>query len=503
MSEDLLIIKKYYGEKLMHLCRQLFPTIIDNDPGVLSKILLDTFNPSHFLYDDIIANECQEIFKEYLYSIYYDLNDRKEEKQQIDIADPVTLMHQAGYTLYECHTEEDINAFKKYYASGEELCTFNDKRLDRCYVYFAVKDGADKLNRNIFTNPRRQDAYGTSVISIQFTKDKSHTLSIKNRYNHTVSNPDATFSNDLDNIIPGLTDSFAEYYGMTQQFRQKIFFHMPYYVQANDGKFYRFNYEINNIYYCPGNIIIDNFEVKKLPKEKYLVFDYFVLDLVNKEILYDINDSFSNVIGLIKKITITNESHNKIITITPITGQDIILKIDKYNRLISYINNNVEEIPHDFLKRSRYLQEISLPNMTKVGDNFLCNTHELTEISFPNLEEIGVFFIGCSRKVERINLPKLKIVGDAFVYFCSPSLTEVSLPSVVTVGADFMRACASVTKIDMPNLETADYNFFHDNHNIKEINLPKLYNNINNPRLFNLINEKYPENKMNPKVLKK
>ena len=40
------------------------------------------------------------------------------------------------------------------------------------------------------------------MISIQFTKDDAHTLSIKNRYNHSVNDPDATFSNNLDNIIP-------------------------------------------------------------------------------------------------------------------------------------------------------------------------------------------------------------------------------------------------------------------------------------------------------------
>ena len=126
-------------------------------------------------------------------------------------------MRQAGYTLYECKSEEDIQKFRKYYTDKEMLCTFTSgNRLRNNYVYFAVKDGADKLKRSDFQNPERQDAYGTSVLSIQFTRDASHTLSIKNRYNHTVDNPDATFSNNLDNIIPGLTNSFAKFYGMRQ-----------------------------------------------------------------------------------------------------------------------------------------------------------------------------------------------------------------------------------------------------------------------------------------------
>ena len=28
MNEDLKIIKKHYGEKMMHLCRELFPTLL-------------------------------------------------------------------------------------------------------------------------------------------------------------------------------------------------------------------------------------------------------------------------------------------------------------------------------------------------------------------------------------------------------------------------------------------------------------------------------------------
>ena len=45
------------------------------------------------------------------------------------------------------------------------------------------------------------------MISIQIDKVNNY-VSIKNRYNHTVENPDCTFNNNLDNIIPGLIKSF-------------------------------------------------------------------------------------------------------------------------------------------------------------------------------------------------------------------------------------------------------------------------------------------------------
>ena len=54
-----------------------------------------------------------------------------------------------------------------------------------------------RIRSENFKKPIREDEYGTSVMSIQFTKDEAHTLSIKNRYNHSVVNPDATFSNNL------------------------------------------------------------------------------------------------------------------------------------------------------------------------------------------------------------------------------------------------------------------------------------------------------------------
>ena len=42
MNKDLKIIKEKYGEKMMHLCRELFSTLLEED-GLLSKLMLDNF----------------------------------------------------------------------------------------------------------------------------------------------------------------------------------------------------------------------------------------------------------------------------------------------------------------------------------------------------------------------------------------------------------------------------------------------------------------------------
>lgn len=261
---------------MWHLCRKLFPTLLLEE-GKLSEILLRYFAYNHTLCEDIILSgkiyEFKNLIMNHSLKKESPINTNKTAKELLKIA---------GYSLYICHNEKEIQRFKKYYAKGEELCTFKTERLNDCYVFFAIKNNASSLKRYTFKNPDRQDEYGTSVISIQFTKDGCYTLSIKNRYNDTVKDADATFSNNLDNIIPGLTQAFYKDYGLIQRYENKEFT-LPDYVLALDGKYYKYNYKINNIYYCPNNIIIDNYQVKKITNQEYLLVDYFIINLRTKK----------------------------------------------------------------------------------------------------------------------------------------------------------------------------------------------------------------------------
>ena len=457
MNQDLKIIKKKYGEKMMHLCRSLFPTILEKHPGVLSKIITMMFAPNRKLYDDIERFNYEAEFRNFIYGIYENLKCVKDERKGY-VADPITLLKQAGYTLYECKTEEDIQKFKKYYAKGEELCTFKENRLNKCYVYFAVKDGADKLKRSDFTNPCRQDVYGTSVISIQFTRDKSHTLSIKNRYNHTVSNPDATFSNNLDNIIMGLSQSFANYYGLKQRYAKITDFDMHGYVRANDGKYYKYNYERDNVYYCPGNIVIDNFKVYEYPCEKYLVADYFIVDLVNKKIINKTCDSFTATIPEIKKINVVNEESYKKVTITPVTGEDIIITLDDDGKIVGYKNNNVVEINDNFLLYNTVLEEIELNQARRIGNNFLMNNHIMMKISLPNVAVISGNFMPHSN-IQEVDLPSAMIVEKYFLGY-NFTLKHLELPNVIKIGRFCLTSNNKLETIILPKVEVIEHNSF-------------------------------------------
>ena len=447
MNEDLRIIKKKYGEDMMHLCRKLFPTILEEE-NKLSTILLQSFYPNNNLCQDIINNNLITDFTNYILRTQ-SINTAKKSADKT----PEELLRQAHYTLYECHTEEEIQSFTKYYQPKERLCTFRTNRLNDCYVFFAVKDNADSIKREDFTNPKRQDEYGTSVISIQFTRDPTHMLSIKNRYNHTVSNPDATFSNNLDNIIPGLTLSFEKYYGMKQKYISSCL-DIPNYVLANDGRLYKYNYEINNVYYCPDNIVIDNFEVKKYPKEKYLITDYFIIDLVNKTIsLYDENtrDTFPSTISNIKNIVITNTKDGKKVVISLVEGQDIVLTLDKDNKLISIEDSNIINVPSAYLLRNKYLVSLKLTNAQTMGDNVLYTNKDLTNLDIPYLEEIGSRCLYHNIRLEELNLPRVKSIGNAFMYL-NDSLERISIPLLEQVGNSFLYINTKIRKLNIPLL---------------------------------------------------
>jgi len=475
VNKDLINIKDKYGEKMMHFCRKNFSTILETD-GLLYDLLSKHFNYSRFLYDDIVNNSMKNMFKNYIYS----LTVVDEEKLPVVPESASELLSIAGYDLYQCFCEEDIQSYRKYYSSEEELCSFRGNRLDDCFVFFAIKKDVDQIRRKDFVNPMRQDRYGTSVISIQFTRGKVNTLSIKNRYNHKVSNPDATFSNNLENIIPGLTRSFERDYNLNINYNIYGSFEMPGYVLANDGKYYKYNYEINNIYYCVDNIIIDNFDVVRdyQEKEKYLIVDYFIIDLVNKKIsLYDkkIKDSFIDGLDNIKKIDIVRDKStgSKILDITFIDRNKAYIEIDKYNRIISYKNDNIMNVGNNFLSNNIYLENIDMPNVVSIGDCFLIYNKGVKKICFNKVLSIGGGFLTNNEIIDNIELENVMLIGEHFL--CENiGLSKIEMLKLEKVGDEFLEKNRNIYCVNMPNLIYVSDGFLRYNICLKEISLPKL-----------------------------
>ena len=140
MNYDLMQIKKHYGEVMMHLCRKLFPTLLDEE-GVLFNLLKSNFAFSRELCEDIINNDLILDFKHYIES-QYDRNLLLINKDM----EPEEILDEIGYDLYECKSQKDILNFKKYFQDNEMICTFSGNRLETSYVFFAVKKNVSDID---------------------------------------------------------------------------------------------------------------------------------------------------------------------------------------------------------------------------------------------------------------------------------------------------------------------------------------------------------------------
>ena len=543
LSKELKDIKKKYGEAFMHICRDNFASLLETE-GLLTQVLDRYFAAnSKSIGDDIINSGKLIEFKDFIFS---KIDVEKEEKQIKEDKTPYELLDKAGYKLIECTTEDEIQEFRKYYAPNEVICTiYNGGRLNSSVVFFAVKEDAENIKREDFKKPQREDEYGTSVLGIQFDKYGTCMPHIITRYNHTVNNPNGTYGNDLDRIAPGLTESFAKLLherGLELNNSNIEEFELPGYTVASDGKYYKYNMEIDGKYYCPGNIIIGDGEVRKIEKtESQMLIDYFILDIEKKTFkIYDdsAHDSFLDTFKNIEKIQIEKnpdkEKQTRIITVQiedfnlPVT-----IEIDKDNNIVGYNNQELTEAGDNFLKHNEQLRELNLPVLREVGDYFLYLNEQLREINLPVLREVGDFFLNHNEQLREINLPKLTKVGINFLHgnkelrklnlprlteaghgflYLNEELRELNLPQLTEVGDSFLFNNQQLVELDLPRLTEAGDEFLYLNEELRELNLPQLKkvgsNFLYNSQMFDeldLINDEKEEKKkvikINPKEI--
>lgn len=235
--------------------------------------------------------------------------------------DPITLLDRAGYDAYIADTLEKQNAISKYYALGEELCTFrDDDRFKKYYIINAVRKDVDKIKRG--NPPQRDDEYGTSVISIQVLKTGGF-ISIKNRYNHTVQNCDNTLNSNPDNIIMGLSDAIKHHFHVDFSAQ-----HVPlpsHYVLMN-GQICKYNSEIANVYFGEDFYAKDG-QVHEIDKNSEIMIGNGILfdDKQKRFIdLTSMNDTETTRYRFV--MTLNNAIQGKKITVqnNPLGGRDIL-----------------------------------------------------------------------------------------------------------------------------------------------------------------------------------
>lgn len=158
----------------------------------------------------------------------------------------------AGYNTVIFDDEEKIAECKKYYATGEVICTYNNLsgRMSQYHMLVAIKKDIDKIQRS--KTPQREDEYGTSILNIQIAKNGSH-MSIKNRYNHTVSECDSTLNNNLDLLVPGLQAKVLGYYNIASLNKNKNYYKN---IVNINGVYLKYVTEVENVYF--GNFVLDS-----------------------------------------------------------------------------------------------------------------------------------------------------------------------------------------------------------------------------------------------------
>ncbi len=257
-------------------------------------------------------------------------------------------------------------------------------------------------------------------------------------------------------------------------------FRIPYYVQATDGKFYKYNQEIPNIYYCSNNIIIQDEKVYHFNKDKCILFDHFILDFEKNEII-DYNliqgnhklDSFPESVGEIKDIKRVQGPNGLTIQITPESGELVEITLNKKNQIIGYSNSNVKKVDDYFLRYNKTLTCINLLNVEEIGDDFLTSNESITSISLPKVKRIGRSFLYHNESLTSVNLPNVKEISDSFLNR-NKSLTSINLPNVREIGDDFLASNESITSINLPKLENLGKAFLLENKSLRTLNLPNV-----------------------------
>lgn len=423
------------------------------------------------------------------------LADKSSELKYYTTKDPLELLNDAGYKAWFVNNVEEQNAIAGYFRSpkaaahnmtgghprsngnhgglssdpadnGELLCTvynnldYGAKRFDDFFVIHAVKKevlGDDKLAEEDWhikpsDNPQREDEYGTSVISIQIPKTGG-SISIKNRYNHTLRgvNPDNTFDNNPDNIIPGLSYALKRHFGVDFVTTDSP---LPNGSDWVHDQIVHYNYEIDNIRFGP-DYYFSGSNITRLDTNYQVMMDYMILDMKAKTVsslIYD--DTYKVFMETFNGKTI-KKTANKADKTTTISTPDGDVVVIKDGQIVELTLPNVETIGDNFLYRNTSLVSLNLPNVKTIGRNFLCNnqilkhlnapklqsTEEdflnnntaLTELDLPEITGLESYSLGYNRSLERINLPKAKYIRHVdsrqpnLKYFYAPELRESDL----------------------------------------------------------------------------
>ncbi len=394
---------------------------------------------------------------------------------------PYELLKKAGYNAFYADTYKKQNSIAPYFLEREKLCTFRDKnRYKNYYIIHCIKEGAEKLKRADFIHPEREDAYGTSVISIQIAKSGGF-IKILNRYNHSVSFPDNTFNSNPDNIIEGLTHALKKEFNVDFLVHQK----MPPHFIFLDEKLIKYNFELDGTYFGDGFHVSDG-HIHDFNKDNFLLIDHFLLDFKTKKVsdlvigpvdmdsFFDSyecqDDSFAQVLQ--------KEVEGKILQVKKISKLEKALLADgvqilrtKESQLTHLYLPTTRVLPNRFLNRNETLETFFAPHLRVMGNRSFERNREIKYLYLPRLQNIGDYFLMYNNKLKYLNIPMVKEIGHM-------SMREVQLermiaPCLTFIAGDVFIRARNMEIFSAPNLIKINRGVLDSNDMLKRFYAPK------------------------------
>lgn len=416
------IIKRQNGEKFAKCIR-------DFDSGIFEVPNLA----------QIVRYAGRDAFDLLPYLVGLKPSSQKKEKDFSLAEDLTQLAKKAGYQVIYADTLEKQNQIRPLFFQNEELCTFHDPfRFQEYHIFHFIKEGAENLNRaNFFGREKREDEYGTSVLSVQISK-KTGNIKICNRYNHTVESPDNTFGCDPDQIIDGLTLSLEKQLGQKIGAPESA---VPDgYLEINQC-LYQFHLETDNIFYGV-DFYVKNHQPFFINKDYQLMIDAFMIDFQKGAVrsFYDFEKAISFVHTEYSLIDLIDEEIKSGGKLTKRKENDLdVVCLD--SRPILKARNGVLTYVH-----------LKTPKISENG--LFCYHDGIEEVYLDNLERIGKShfqqsFFSCSG-LKVLSLPKLQQVADNSILHL-PLLERLNVKDVKSVKKGCLNYLGRVREIDLNN----------------------------------------------------
>ena len=386
------------------------------------------------------------------------------------------LLSKAGYDFLIADDLKKQNSLRGFFKKEEELCTFKDfDRFKNYHIIYLIKKGANELNRNDFFLPKREDAYGSSVLSIQILKTGGF-IKITNRYNHTVQNPDNTFYSNPDYIIPGLSSALKKHFHV--DFRAGKADEPEGYLYLNK-RLYKYHLETGNVYYG------ENFYIKDgvcfpIQKDYQLLVDNFIIDFKENKIivphqedrgLYPEDAFLSFLKQEIEGKTLKIKKEDKK-TYAVYLNDDCVIKVRQGHLVYANLKTLIVADYPIFLHHD-WIEEIHLNNLKSFSAGSFSFCKNLKVLSLKNALFVPANSIKNLPSLERLNLNQVKkVYQNAIVSL--PNLFELLMKNVLEIQSNSLMFLDKVPAFVFYKLKKIGAFVMSKNKNVKKIMAPAL-----------------------------